>query len=125
MHTILLAPVFEDRRPTPDSLIWRVTLPEIQAFRLLCDIGHLYVSSAQRPRVGAMLEADGRFTIYLWPKATPDSRLLLTMLDYGAARLADSSRWAGQAWITGDLLYKVLATLAQRRYAAQLAKVQP
>jgi hypothetical protein len=109
-------PTFEDRTPPSDATIWRISLSASLAFKLLCDIGHLYPTHAHRPRVGAMLENDGAWTLYCWPRATPDSHLLLLMLGYGAARLADASRWHGQAWLTGDLLGKVLATLATRAY---------
>jgi hypothetical protein len=61
-----------------------------------------------------MLEADGAITIYLWPRFYPDSGLLMLLLDYGAARLANAGRWTGQAWITGDLLSRVLAVLSHR-----------
>jgi hypothetical protein len=115
MHcTILRAPTFEDRQPPKLATIWRISLSPSRAFKLLCDIGHLYPTWELRPRVGAMLEHDGAWTLYLWPKADPDSALLMLMLDYGAARLADASRWYGQAWVSGDLLYKILAVLAER-----------
>lgn len=109
-------PTFEDRQVALDATIWRISLSASRAFKLICDIGHLYPSPGWRPRVGAMLEADGAWTLYLWPKVDPDSALLMLMLDYGAARLADASRWSGQAWLTGDLLGKVLAALATRDY---------
>lgn len=109
-------PAFDGRRPTKDATIWRVSLSASLAFKLICDIGHLYPSPDWRPRIGAMLEADGAWTIYCWPKVDPDSALLLLMLDYGATRLADASRWVGDAWVTGDLLGKVLAALAAREY---------
>ena len=115
MHT-LTTPTFEDRQPPRDATIWRISLSATRAFKLLCDIGHLYPSWELRPRVGAMLEADGAWTLYLWPKVDPDSRLLMLMLDYGAARLADASRWTGEAWVSGDLLYKILAVVAERAY---------
>lgn len=109
-------PTFEDRQPAPDATIWRISLSASRAFTLLCDIGHLYPDWRQRPRAGAMLETDGAWTLYLWPQCDPDSRLLLLMLSYGAARLADASRWSGLVWLTGDLLYRVLAVLAERAY---------
>lgn len=118
MHTIVTAPTFEDRRPPRDATIWRVSLSAPLAFKLLCDVGHLYPSADWRPRVGAMLEVDGAWTLYLWPKADPDSALLLLMVSYGAARLADASRWSGQAWVSGDLLGKILAAIATREYWA-------
>jgi len=114
--TILGAPDFDDRAPQKDATIHRVSLSPSRAFKLLCDIGHLYPSPDWRPRVGAMLEADGAWTLYLWPKADPDSALLLLLISYGAVRLADASRWHGQAWVSGDLLYKMLAVAAERAY---------
>lgn len=112
-------PTFEDREPPKDALIWRISLSAPQAFKLICDIGHLYVSPDWRPRIGAMLEADGAWTLYCWPRFNPDSRLLILMLEYGAARLADASRWHGQAWVSGDCLAKVLAILSARRADAE------
>lgn len=123
MHTIITVPTFDGRRPPRDALVWRVTLTAGRAFRLICDIGHLYPSHEARPRVGAMLESSGQWAIYLWPKTEPDSRLLLLLMDYGAARRADLACWHGQAWLTGDLLGKVLACLVQRDYAAQQREV--
>lgn len=114
MHSIFTTPMFDDRRPGLDATIWRISLSPSRAFTLICDIGHLYPTYELRPRLGAMLEADGSITLYLWPRFHPDSALLMLLLDYGAARLADASRWCGQAWITGDLLAKVLAVLAHR-----------
>jgi len=114
--TILGSPEFERGRPPRNATIWRISLSAPRAFKLLCDIGHLYPGWQMRPRVGAMLENDGAWTLYLWPFADPDSRLLMLLLTYGAARLADASRWYGQAWITGDLLYKVLAVASERAY---------
>jgi hypothetical protein len=119
MHTILTAPTFEDRRPPRDALVWRVTLSPDRAFRLICDIGHLYPSHLQRPRVGAMLEMSGAWAVYLWPRTEPDSRLLLLLMDYGAARRCDLDRWHGQTWLTGDLLCRVLAALAFRSAVQQ------
>lgn len=116
MHTILTTPLFEDRRPPRDATIWRISLSPTLAFKLICDIGHLYPSPDWRPRVGAMLEVDGSWTLYLWPRFEPNGALLLLMLDYGAARLADASRWHGQAWVSGDLLAKVLAVLAHKAH---------
>lgn len=117
MHsTILAAPTFDDRQPPRNATIWRISLSATRAFKLLCDIGHLYPSHDWCPRVGAMLEHDGAWTLYLWPKVDPDSRLLMLLLDYGAARLADTSRWIGQAWVSGDILYKILAVLSERAY---------
>lgn len=118
--TILTAPHFEPDQaqhgipPPRDAPIWRISLSPAAAFKLLCDIGHLYPGPHWRPRAGGMLERDGAITLYLWPKVDPDSRLLMLMLDYGAARLCDASRWTGEAWISGDLLYRVLAALAMR-----------
>lgn len=117
MHSIVITPLFEDRRPGLDATIWRISLSPSQAFKLLCDIGHLYPSHEWRPRVGAMLEADSAWTLYLWPKVDPDSALLLLLLSYGAARLCDASRWAGQCWLTGDRLARSLAVLAHRACA--------
>lgn len=114
--TILTAPALEDRRPPQNATIWRISLSAPLAFKLICDIGHLYPSCDWRPRIGAMLERDGAWTLYLWPRANPDSALLLLLLDYGATRLADAGKWHGQAWITGDLLYKVLAVVAERAH---------
>ena len=116
MHTILLAPMFGDRRPPPDATIWRVSLSASLAFKLICDIEHAYADPKWRPRIGAMLEHDGAWSLYVWPRFDPDSALLLVMLGYGAARLADCSRWQGQAWVSGELLGKVLAVLATRAY---------
>ncbi len=113
-HSIFVTPLFEDRRPGLDATIWRISLSPTRAFTLVCDLGHLYHAHEFRPRVGAMLEADGAWTIYLWSRFRPDSALLLLLLDYGAARLADASRWCGECWLTGDLLYKTLAVLAHR-----------
>lgn len=115
-HTILVAPMFEDRQPPRDATIWRISLTAALAFKLICDIGHLYPTHEHRPRVGAMLEADGGLTLYVWPRFNPDSRLLLLMLNYSGTRLADASRWHGQAWLTGDLLAKVLAVLVSRQH---------
>lgn len=112
----LFTPTFEDRQPPKDATVWRISLSPSRAFKLICDIGHLYPTWEQRPRVGGMLEADGAWTLYLWPKVDSDSHLLMLLLEYGAARLADASRWTGDAWVTGDLLAKVLATLATRAY---------
>lgn len=114
--TILDAPEFERGRPPRHATIWRISLRPSRAFMLLCDIGYLYACHTQRPRVGAMLENDGAWTLYLWPRYDPDSPLLLLLVQYGAARLADASRWHGQAWITGDLLYKVLAVASERAH---------
>lgn len=116
MHTILITPAFDGKRPGLDATIWRISLSAPRAFKLLCDIGHLYPHHTQRPRVGAMIEHDGAITLYLWPQHDPDSALLLLALSYGAARLADASRWCGQMWVTGDLLGKVLAVLATRQH---------
>lgn len=127
LHSITTLPQFaptfsdgenraHDRVPQKDATIWRVSLSASLAFKLICDIGHLYPHWEQRPRVGAMLEADGAWTIYCWPRADPDSQLLLLMLGYGSTRLADASRWTGHAWVTGNLLGKVLAALAMRAY---------
>ena len=116
MHTILTTPTFDDRRPDLNATIWRISLSPSLAFKLLCDIGHLYPHHTKRPRVGAMIEHDGAITLYLWPQHDPDSALLMLALTYGAARLCDASRWCGQAWITGDLLGKVLAALANKQY---------
>lgn len=121
--TILTAPDFERGRPPQDATIWRISLSASRAFTLICDIGHLYPSHEWRPQIGAMLENDGAWTLYIWPKANPDSALLLLMLRYGAARLADASRWHGQAWVSGDLLAKVLAVLAYRAHLAAPARV--
>jgi hypothetical protein len=114
--TILSAPAFDRTYPPRDATIWRVSLSASRAFKLLCDIEHHYPSPIWHPRIGGMLEQDGAWTLYLWPKADPDSALLLLMLGYGAARLCDAIRWTGQAWVTGDLLGKVLAKLATRAH---------
>lgn len=120
--TILTAPAFAregsfDRTVPPlDATIWRISLRAGLAFKLICDISHLYPSRDWTPRIGGMLELDGAITLYLWPHASPDSALLLLLLDYGAARLVDASQWHGQAWIAGDLLGKVLAVIAAREH---------
>ena len=101
-------------RPPHHATIWRVSLSPAVAFRLICDIGHLYPVYERRPRVGGMLEDDGVITLYIWPSVDPDSPLLMLMINYGTTRLADASHWNGQAWIAGDLLAKVLAHLAHR-----------
>jgi hypothetical protein len=116
MHTILTAPAFEDRQPPRDATIWRISLTAACAFKLICDIGHLYPTHEHRPRVGAMLEYDGALTLYVWPRVDPDSQLLLLMLSYSGTRLADASRWHGQTWLSGDLLARVLAVLAARTH---------
>lgn len=113
-HRTPFLPTFEDRQPSPDATIWRIRLSVSLAFKLICDIEHAYAHPQWRPRIGAMLEENGSWTLYVWPRIDPDSQLLLLMLDYGAARFADASRWTGQAWVTGELLARVLAALATR-----------
>lgn len=119
--TILTAPDFERGRPPRDALIWRISLSASRAFTLICDIGHLYPSHEWRPQVGAMLEADGAWTLYVWPRTYTDSALLLLMIRYGATRLADASHWHGEAWVSGDLLAKIFAALAYRASVAEEA----
>lgn len=122
MHSITTCtpfyPTFDDnKQPSPDATIWRISLSAARAFQLICDIEHAYANPGHRPRVGGMLEADGAWTVYLWPRISPDSQLPLLMIDkYGAVRLADVKRWHGEAWVTGDKLGKILVTIATREY---------
>ena len=113
-------PHFDDTTPPDDALIWCVRVDPETALSALDDLRGLYLmGDALSPRVAGMLETDGDVTLYLWPRVIPDARLLLVLLDYGAARVADLGRLHGECWISGELLGRVLAAIATKRCHAE------
>ncbi len=116
---------FDDRAAPPDARLLTVRCSALAALQVLADIDHHYISPNALPRAAAAVQNDGTVELWLWPRTDQAGALIFFLLRVGRPVVKTAADVVGEAWVSGDMLGRTLAGLAEAFDQEEAAHATP